>query len=548
MMFRTLKAVDPLLKEHLADWKRIASETGNAGYVLEKLAPLLQGFAAASGDIDSLWATVKSTMTTIRDEVLRGGLSQGFHEIVMAMKEVSKYAEENKEKIQAFLRDGFGWAKVAAEYMYNLGKYALYLAEPAMWLAISAGIIRVATSMATLTTEITLATAGLNVLVAGLIASAVYTGKNYFKKEELDQRLANIRPMAVDTSGGQLAAGIKRERIDRINSSDLEKILKANPIATDEQIARWIKAGAISKSNANGGGLGSLGLSINQNAIKAIEADIAAANAPKIPKPPKGGDSEKAEKATKELSELQDKFSKALENTAKQLRDSDPTLSEYDKKMGSVTDTVLSLSKEFPDHIDKWNMFGQAMIDNVSLADSMKLSASELKQEIKELEGSLKGTTGFGGFAQGLNMDFGLKPEPKMKFGFGEQPSFASNYSLTGPSETSVFGFGNELKATGDKNDELLKLERDFQRDMFNVKADSAQSAIALAKSAAGDNKALLITTMVAEKALAIARIMMNTEIAASAAIAAAAMIPGAGVAIGAAQAAAIRAMSYVVW
>jgi len=103
-----------------------------------------------------------------------------------------------------------------------------------------------------------------------------------------------------------------------------------------------------------------------------------------------------------------------------------------------------------------------------------------------------------------------------------------------------------EIDAAKKKADELLKIETDFQKSMNDVKLDAAQSAVSLMASMAGDNKAALIAVMVAEKALAIARIMMNTEVAASAAMASAAMLGPAGVAIGTANASAIRAMSYV--
>jgi len=122
-------------------------------------------------------------------------------------------------------------------------------------------------------------------------------------------------------------------------------------------------------------------------------------------------------------------------------------------------------------------------------------------------------------------------------------------FSLTGSNESPGFMGNNptaEITEAKTNKDELLAIETKFQQDMFNVKADAAESAIGLAKSAAGDNKALQIAIMAAEKALAISRIMINTEVAASAAIAAAASIPVGGVAIGAANAAAIRAMSYV--
>ena len=104
----------------------------------------------------------------------------------------------------------------------------------------------------------------------------------------------------------------------------------------------------------------------------------------------------------------------------------------------------------------------------------------------------------------------------------------------------------NVVAAAQQEKDQLLKLEKDFQKQMFDVKADAAASALGLMKSAFADSKEAQIAVMVAEKALAIARILQNTEVAASAAIAAAASIPVGGTAIGTANAAAIRAQGYI--
>lgn len=103
-----------------------------------------------------------------------------------------------------------------------------------------------------------------------------------------------------------------------------------------------------------------------------------------------------------------------------------------------------------------------------------------------------------------------------------------------------------DLSLLEKENKEKLKLEQDFQKSMMDVKLDAASSAAGLLRSVAGENKAIQIAAMVAEKAIAIARIMINTEVAASAAIASAAMLGPAGAAIGITNAAAIRAMSYV--
>lgn len=290
MLFRTLKAIDPMLKEHLADWKRIASETGNAGYVLEKLGPLLQGFAAASGDIDSLWATVKSTMSTIRDEVLRGGLSQGFGEIVSQMKEINKYAEQNKEKIQAFLRNGFDNTKVAATYMWNLGKAVAYLAEPAMWITISAGIIKVAGSMTALTTQITLATAGINLLVAGLIAAATYGGKKFLDDKSLSMDARDVRDSAVGGKGiGSSELAKQKAAVSGFDADAMRQVRERFPLMDNENIAILIRNNGIELETMVDEEYGRIWTKVNFNDQKIKFIQDSMVESVKQPKAPKGG-------------------------------------------------------------------------------------------------------------------------------------------------------------------------------------------------------------------------------------------------------------------
>jgi hypothetical protein len=132
-LLNILAGIDPKIKEHLELWKQ-------EGTVFENLNPLLKGYAAAQGDIDNMWQTITSTMKTIRDEVLRGGLSGGFQEILDTMKQMSKYASENKEKIQAFLRDGFADIKSVAGFIWNMRDGIKAAGEVALWAGVLYGI------------------------------------------------------------------------------------------------------------------------------------------------------------------------------------------------------------------------------------------------------------------------------------------------------------------------------------------------------------------------------------------------------------------------
>jgi hypothetical protein len=120
-LFQTLNALDNgQLKEHLKLWKETAQETGNYGLILEKLGPLLAGFGEAQKDINLLWVTQKSTLATIRDEILRDGFGPQFELIVEKLKEINEYATENKDAIANMIKGGFENANEVIDFV---GKY-----------------------------------------------------------------------------------------------------------------------------------------------------------------------------------------------------------------------------------------------------------------------------------------------------------------------------------------------------------------------------------------------------------------------------------------
>jgi hypothetical protein len=107
-LFQTLNALDNgKLKEHIKLWKETAQETGNYGLILEKIGPLLLGFKAAQEDINNLWETQKSTLATIRDEILRNGFAPEFDLMISKLKDLNEWAEKNKDSIANVIKGGF---------------------------------------------------------------------------------------------------------------------------------------------------------------------------------------------------------------------------------------------------------------------------------------------------------------------------------------------------------------------------------------------------------------------------------------------------------
>lgn len=311
-LFRMLSGIDPLLKEHIASWKKIAYETGNAGYVLEKLQPLLVGFAAAQGDINNLWLTVKSTMATIRDDILRGGLKDGFGEIVEAMKEMAKYANENKEKIQAWLQEGFKDAKKVVTFLWDMRSGIKLLGEVALYAGVVGGITSVITALTKLiktwgTAEaiakggflVKLISNPLALPVAAGVGVAMF-GKGLYDESQLNKRAESIKStMSSRAVRPDDKLALKDLELDLFKGAQLEAILKEKPLITNEEIIQYIAKKAIQfdkvQQEIAPGEWGEITNVVwDESKIKQIQdAAKVSVTTPKTPKTGKGGKLEK---------------------------------------------------------------------------------------------------------------------------------------------------------------------------------------------------------------------------------------------------------------
>lgn len=421
MLFRQLQAIDPLLKDHLKQWKQIAAETGNAGYILEKLGPLLVGYAAASGDIDSLWTTVKSTLTTIRDEILRGGLKQGFGEIVAGMKELAKYAEENKEKIQAFIRDGFDGIKTAAESVWNLGKGLSYFAQPAIYGGIALAFAAIAKAIQSMNIAIAATPVGA---IAGLVASgAILAGKGYLEGKYSDLDITEIKASVPGDVKGLSSAEIRQRQglVSGLDRNALAQIKTKYPMMENEGVAELIRnQGIIIERvyNAMNGTWSSI-VKFNEAKIKFIQD--ASQEGVKVPKAPKvAGEEGKdvTEEKFKSYSDLMDRLNKRI-------NENNPYLAKWSDKLKEVDDEIERAVRDNPLYETSIRKAGEAIKQNINLthqlAEAEKVVArTDLEQSVAEQQGRLVG---------GWKTDLKWKPG-KIKFdlggagsmGWGQQP------------------------------------------------------------------------------------------------------------------------------
>ena len=144
-LFQLLNGMDNgKLKEHLDLWRKTSQETGNYGLILEKIGPMLNGFAAAQGDINALWSTTKSTMETIRDQVLRQGFGPEFALIVGKMRELGEYADANKDKLAAMIQNGFLKLNSFVEGIVAVGSYLVPIIKPMTEIVSLLGVMKLA--------------------------------------------------------------------------------------------------------------------------------------------------------------------------------------------------------------------------------------------------------------------------------------------------------------------------------------------------------------------------------------------------------------------
>ena len=93
MMLQTLKAIDPEIEKNLKTWRA-------SGTVLENIGELLVGFGPATALLENQWQAVKSTLDTTVTQILRGGMSKTYDEIIDKVKLLNEYLVENKDAIE----------------------------------------------------------------------------------------------------------------------------------------------------------------------------------------------------------------------------------------------------------------------------------------------------------------------------------------------------------------------------------------------------------------------------------------------------------------
>jgi len=274
-LLKMLVGIDQDIVAKIERWKK-------AGTIDENIGKLLVGFAAAQGDIDSMWETVKSTMATIRDEVLRGGLAPAFHEIVLQMKEINKYADANKEKIQAFLRDGFQDIKTVAKFLWESRDAIKLMGEAALFAGFVTGIGKMIVAVVALKRELmaiewfaklAAISGGAAGIATGGAAVAAYGGYKVASQANQNQKFATEANLANKMTSGMSVFGNKKPLATAGNMAEFQA---AFPMDGPELFALARTKGYISlmASNAAGGASDIYKLQMNVEAIKKLKENI----------------------------------------------------------------------------------------------------------------------------------------------------------------------------------------------------------------------------------------------------------------------------------
>lgn len=131
---RTTDTLGSMLKAQIPDLEEQIKLHKQQGDLIEWLGEKLQGFAAASGDIEMTWEAVSTSMQTIWRQVLRGAFTEPFHEVVSLLKEMAEWFSEHREQIQEGLGRAWNVVKSLVTSVWELFKLLAPLLKPILWI------------------------------------------------------------------------------------------------------------------------------------------------------------------------------------------------------------------------------------------------------------------------------------------------------------------------------------------------------------------------------------------------------------------------------
>ena len=270
-LLRTLMAIDPMIREHIQLWRE-------EGTTIEHMGGLLTGFAAATGDIGSLWETVKTTMVSIRDQILRGGFADGFKDIVNASKELNKYLEENKDKIQQMMKGAFKDMEFAVKTMWNFRDEIKMLGEVALWSGIVLGIASVEKAFVALNNVVKtsallkLINNPVSLAIVGAVLGGAAVVSKAHDNQDLNAEAADVKNLISSNKNLSLIQKANlMQSTASLNGTNMEAFHAAYPNKDNKWLADMFANNAVSMTGGDAaGGATAMALKFNTDKIKWI--------------------------------------------------------------------------------------------------------------------------------------------------------------------------------------------------------------------------------------------------------------------------------------
>lgn len=267
-LVKLLEAVDPMLEDHLRNWKE-------QGTVLENMVGLLSGFNSVSGDISSTWQAVSTRLETTFNLITRTSLSSFYDDVLNLLNELDRYIKSHRVEIET---------KLAAAYV-RLKRSVLGILDafiPIFNITREWGkeIFLIGTSyiagnlVKSIAVDLVNALRALKAAQAGTIIGLIATGVSYFtfdiivRKIDFEQRVEELRQpfrelLDENVSQEMIEGFIKTysKELDQLGVITSEKLSAAfrEGLITFEDVSGTGASGVAAGTSALGAGLGAGG-------------------------------------------------------------------------------------------------------------------------------------------------------------------------------------------------------------------------------------------------------------------------------------------------
>ena len=109
-LLRSLKAVDPEIKNHIKLWRE-------QGTLIENVGELLKGWNSAASLLENTFEAQKTTLSSIVKDILRGGFEPFFEDAISTMQTVIAYLRQHKQELIDIIKNWLMRAKVIWEWI-----------------------------------------------------------------------------------------------------------------------------------------------------------------------------------------------------------------------------------------------------------------------------------------------------------------------------------------------------------------------------------------------------------------------------------------------